>query len=270
MQTRTTRVLPIWSLMFVLGCACGGHPAGHGAGNGSGPDSGGTVGKSGPSSMPAASAASGSGGSSGQSAGSAPPFGSSASPGSALEADASCTPGVLPSPPPGSGNEACWTCMTRGCMAELARCVADCACNAAIGELVSNMNRPGQITACGAPPLSVHAGPPALGAAEFCLTQACLDCGCSCATYADAENCVPGGGFGSFGNGQCSSSMSMPCNGTNYEIVCSCPDAKCACFGPISQVIPYSGCPYCPSPNGPQGPSGPSPKDLFAQCGFPQ
>lgn len=264
--TRTTGVSPIRSLMFVLACACGGPSAGHDAGAGSAPDSGSPVSTSSPSSMPAAPATDGPAGSSDPSGGSAPPFGSSAAPGSAPETDASCTPGVLPSAPPGSALDACWTCMTRGCTAQLAKCVSDCACNAAIGDMLAQMNSGGQVRACVVP---------VLGGAGFCLSQACLECGCSgvivpdAGIGADGGNCAPVGGGGSFGNGQCSSTLSETCNGTNYQIICSCPDAKCACFGPTSQIVAYSGCPYCPSPGGPVGPSGPPPSDLLAQCGFP-
>jgi hypothetical protein len=233
---------------------CGGHFGGHDAGAGSAPDSGSPVGTSSPSSTPAASATDGPAGSSGPPGGSAPPFGSSP-PGSAPETDASCTPGVLPSAPPGSALDACWTCMTRGCMAQLSMCVSDCACNAAIGDMLAHMNRGGPVIGCvgGMPGVGGAAGL----AAGLCLTQACLDCGCSgvivpdTGVGADGGNCTPVGGGGSFGNGQCSSTLNKTCNGTNYQIICSCPDAKCACFGPTSQIIAYSGCPYCPSLGGP-------------------
>ena len=157
--------------------------------------------------------------------------------------------------------------MTSGCMAQLAPCVSDCACNAAIGDLLSQMER-GQVVGCPGPVLG-----PAGGAAR-CLNLACLDCGCSggirpdAGIGADAGDCIPMGGASDFSNGQCSSTLTKTCNGANYQIICSCPDAKCACFGPTSQVIAYSGCPYCPSPGSPLGPSGPPSDDLFAQCGF--
>jgi hypothetical protein len=268
MPIRTTGVLPIPSLVvFALACGCGGHFEGHDAGGGSAPDSGVLVGTSNPSSTPAASGPGGMSGPpiSGPSGGLVPPLGSSVPPGSAPETDASCTPSVLPSARPGTLFDACWTCMTRGCMPQLATCIADCACNAMLGEVLSAMNRGGRVTGCMGP----SSGPGPWGATAFCLAQACLDCGCSDATVADGGNCTPMGGSATSGPDGCSSTFSETCNGTNYEITCTCPDAKCACFGPTSQVIAYSACPYCPVASVPTGWSIPSVNDLFAQCGFP-
>jgi hypothetical protein len=87
---------------------------------------------------------------------------------------------------------------------------------------------------------------------------------------APGTNCVPSPASASNGSGQCQSILVNDCNGTHYQVICTCPRQQCACFGPTSKVIPFGGCPYCPSFGpGPQAPGGPSISDLFAACGYP-
>jgi hypothetical protein len=85
-----------------------------------------------------------------------------------------------------------------------------------------------------------------------------------------ATNCMPSPAGESAGSGQCASMLVNDCNGTRYQVICTCPEQQCACFGPTTKIIPYGGCPYCPFGElGPQAPGGPSISDLFAACGYP-
>jgi hypothetical protein len=153
-------------------------------------------------------------------------------------------------------------------MTPLVTCISDCACNAALGDLLSAMNLGGGQVRCVVGLLGLPDGSPGpLGSAGECLSQACLGCNCPGVIVPDAganaEDGAPTFGGGSAGNGECSSTLNETYDGSSYQIICSCPDAKCACFGPTSQVIPYSGCPRCPFWGGPPA------DDLLAQCGFP-
>jgi hypothetical protein len=75
----------------------------------------------------------------------------------------------------------------------------------------------------------------------------------------------PAGGAGTggiSGGGQCSVMFSETCGGINFDVSCACPQGTCACFGPTTTVVPFSGCPVCPGPN--------SQSSVFALCGFPR
>jgi hypothetical protein len=69
-----------------------------------------------------------------------------------------------------------------------------------------------------------------------------------------------GGGGGSGGPGSCSAFANETCSGVSYSVSCACPQGTCACQGPSSSFVAFSGCPSCPT----------SPQELFAVCGFPQ
>ena len=71
-----------------------------------------------------------------------------------------------------------------------------------------------------------------------------------------------GGGGGSSGGGQCSAMFSETCGGISFDVSCACPQGTCACFGPTTTVVAFSGCPVCPGPN--------SESSVFALCGFPR
>jgi hypothetical protein len=83
-------------------------------------------------------------------------------------------------------------------------------------------------------------------------------------------NCMPRVNSESATNGRCESMMVNDCDGTRYQVTCSCPQQQCTCFERSTMIIPFGGCPYCPSMGpGPQAPGGPSISDLFAACGYP-
>src|SRR5215472_1295545 len=53
---------------------------------------------------------------------------------------------------------------------------------------------------------------------------------------APGTNCVPAWNGSSNGGGSCESEMVNECNGTRYQVICSCPQRQCACFGPTTQI----------------------------------
>ena len=72
---------------------------------------------------------------------------------------------------------------------------------------------------------------------------------------------IGGGGGGSGGsNGMptCETTAQGVCGGTPYQVSCTCPQARCACFGPTTTEVPFTGCPGCPGLS-----------QAFAICGFP-
>lgn len=90
------------------------------------------------------------------------------------------------------------------------------------------------------------------------------------ASPSSGANCMPRVNSESVSNGRCESVMVNDCDGTRYQVTCSCPQQRCTCFERNTTIIPFGGCPYCPSMGpGPQAPGGPSINDLFAACGYP-
>lgn len=102
-----------------------------------------------------------------------------------------------------------------------------------------------------------------------CLWAAVGDCDCtntedggSPDASSNPNACVDYGITGSKdGEGTCSSTFLETCGDATYQAVCSCPDSECVCFGDVTTVVAYSGCPQCPK--------GPDP-DVLAACGFPK
>jgi len=80
------------------------------------------------------------------------------------------------------------------------------------------------------------------------------------------NNAGPGGGGGGAGGGggggpeSCSAFANETCDGVSYLVSCACPQGTCACQGPSSSFVAFTGCPACPT----------SPEQMFAACGFPQ
>jgi hypothetical protein len=258
--------------VLALAAACGGHLGGGDVDGGSRNDAIAPVGAS--SSLGATSGASpgetpGSGSSSSGTV--QPSSGPSTGPGTAVPEDAGCTQGVLPTEPPDAAFSPCWTCVSRGCQAQLAQCASDCACNEDLARALACVNNGGQPLMCFGAGQS-----PGLNAIDSCLLMAGGDCGCSTSSPGltlppkPGTNCVPSVNDNGESNGQCESDLVSDCNGTHYQVICTCPRGQCACFGPTTKIIPFGGCPYCPSLGpGPQAPGGPSISDLFAACGYP-
>ena len=188
--------------------------------------------------------------------------------------DAGCSASIATYDPTPSF-ASCWACVANGCAAELAACAADCACNSLIAGGLACINAgDGSPASCLAPALSAG-NDSALSAVATCLVMVNVNCPCSGAVDAAPAStsddgsaaCVTMGGSAGGGNGSCTSTLGETCGGTNYQVVCACPQGSCACFGPSSHVISFAGCPYCPSPGG--GPGNVSSDELFTRCGFP-
>jgi hypothetical protein len=79
-----------------------------------------------------------------------------------------------------------------------------------------------------------------------------------------STGCVPHGASGT-GGAPCTATTSETCGSTTYTVVCSCPDGSCACFGPTTHVVSFTGCPSCPGGVG----SPANPGAMFDLCGFP-
>ncbi len=189
--------------------------------------------------------------------------------------DAGCSTNLLASEP-GARFASCWSCVTSGCESQLTACNADCTCDSAIAGSFACVSGGGDPIGCFFPALSTG-DDPAIIAAANCLIMAGGDCGCQSdagnASPPDAGNdgsaaCVMNGGTAGSGNGECTSTLKETCGDTQYQVVCACPQASCACFGPSTQVISFDGCPYCPTPGG-GGPGTTTSDDLFTRCGFP-
>jgi hypothetical protein len=100
-----------------------------------------------------------------------------------------------------------------------------------------------------------------------CLASVAGSCSCLASPPDASAGCVSNGGSAGGGNGQCTSNYSETCGGKYYSVTCSCPQAKCVCFGDTTTIINYSDCPYCSSFGG--GP-GLSESQLYKLCNFPQ
>ena len=76
--------------------------------------------------------------------------------------------------------------------------------------------------------------------------------------------CLMGGGGGGSGaagsdsSPSCETTAEGTCSGISYKVTCACPQATCACFGATTTLVPFSGCPGCPSFS-----------QAFNICGFP-
>ena len=84
-----------------------------------------------------------------------------------------------------------------------------------------------------------------------------------------AMACTPGGG-GIGGSNGCMTNFGEMCGATNYQVVCSCPQATCVCFGPTTHVISNPFCPSCPLPSpGRDMTAQAAAAKVLAACGFP-
>jgi hypothetical protein len=272
----------------VLASACGGRPgtdldAGAGAGTAAvgGQDSASSAPTGMPTDQPPSTAPSG--GSTGP--GSLGPSGGSASPGGSgptsppppiltTPGDAGCAPSSWQ---PGQSFSACWDCIWRGCWKQLTACAAECGCSQTVAKGIACANAGNSPSSCLGP--GVGPGPggtgggldPSIGP---CLSLAASECGCASGSAGGTATSVPAcapmesGGAGG-GNGQCENTVTETCGGTVYQVTCACPQATCACIGPSSQIIPYSGCANgCPG-FGPAPPQQSQLAALLTQCGFP-
>jgi hypothetical protein len=199
------------------------------------------------------------------------PDGATPSPGSLLFTggspgdDAGCSPAssallLAATDAPSSGS--CWSCVAQGCSTQLAACAADCSCNAIVTGELSCLESSG--ADCLAP--FVASDDDATVATNICIQEASIECGCTGSTPDASAGCTALGGGGGGGNGQCTSNVGETCDGTNYQVVCACPEANCVCFSGTSatKTVSFSGCPFCPGGPGPN-----SGTDLLALCGFP-
>lgn len=207
-----------------------------------------------------------------------------------LPVDDGCTPSVAPFQPVGEASTACWDCASAACSTEIATCRGDCVCSEALSSALSCLAAGNPAGPCFSSP-SDTVNDSAWSAVTSCIVGAGGGCGCpgvlsvvpgSAASSGGSGNgsldasghelppgcIVSGGGFGD--SPQCSSNVFVKCGGTQYEVVCQCPQATCTCLGPGSSahVIPYSAshCPTClPSVISPSEAA-----DVFARCGFPE
>ena len=277
---RMTRELLGLIALGALGCGgLVGGEQGHGGADqdaaGGTASSSSSSGLSGAGSSGASSGGSSSGTSSGNGSSSGGPSGSGSSGGVLIgsssgpgpEEDASCSESILTMASQGTFAD-CWSCVAKGCEAQLTACAADCTCNADVAQAMecSEDGGPGPGPAgCFMSVLgSMNQAESAVGG---CILQAGADCSCvSGAPPPGDGGCVPTGGGSSGGNGTCTSEFGESCGGMTYQVVCACPSGSCACFGPSSTTtFSFSGCPYCPG----EGVGTTTSDDLLTQCGFP-
>jgi hypothetical protein len=82
--------------------------------------------------------------------------------------------------------------------------------------------------------------------------------------------CTQSGGGGGIGNGSCMTSYSEMCGATYFQVVCSCPQATCVCFGPTTHVVSYMFCPSCNlPPSADVMTAQTATAKVLAACGFP-
>jgi hypothetical protein len=79
------------------------------------------------------------------------------------------------------------------------------------------------------------------------------------ASVPDTHVCAHGGGGGSGGPGSCGVFDEEVCDGVAYQVSCSCPEGVCKCSGSTGGLVPFKGCPSCPSASA-----------AYEACGFPQ
>jgi hypothetical protein len=107
--------------------------------------------------------------------------------------------------------------------------------------------------------LPSEAGPPTLSPGPFRST-----------VEAGPPTCTPTIVGGTGGPGECEVEFGETCGGTGYHATCACPQGTCACLGPSTTVIHFTGCPGCPSdPRSGASPSATTIAQVFARCGFP-
>jgi hypothetical protein len=168
-----------------------------------------------------------------------------------------------------SDGASCWPCVTMGCSSQLAGCAADCSCHASLLKALTCANTGGVLPVCFLSE-AMSNNSQAFNGVTMCVTMASSNCGCEPNLLGlDASlGCSPGGGTNG-GNGNCTSDLIELCGGTTYQVVCSCPQARCACFGPSSQFVDFPGCPYCPESNSATSVGSITADQVFALCGFP-
>jgi hypothetical protein len=189
-----------------------------------------------------------------------------------------CAESVLSYVPPTS-NAACWACVKTACQSQVTQCAADCTCNDTVTKLLECIDQGEAAPLCFLPAFN-SAGDNAQTAVQNCFMTAyqaqCGVCATTSGAVPDAATaeasppagdgasaaCTPTGGGGGFGNGECEQDWGKMCGGTNYQVDCACPRGSCVCFGSTTFVIPYAGCPSCPSATA-------SENAIFALCGFP-
>jgi len=62
--------------------------------------------------------------------------------------------------------------------------------------------------------------------------------------------------------GECTVELNATCGNNAYQASCACPEGTCACFGSLTSVIHFEGCPFCPGSEGVT-----SAAEVFALCG---
>jgi hypothetical protein len=197
-------------------------------------------------------------------------------PDSAIAADGGCsTTSVVTYEPPGPPS-ACHTCAKKACLSQLTACAADCTCNNAIlGALNCVDDGSGSCIRS-----AMSSSDPILSATANCLFTAGGDCGCPGVQVPSPDgSCLLLGGDGNngLGNRECAAHASERCGDTDYQVVCTCPEGTCSCFGPTTHVIHFAGCPYCPGDQADASdlsplPGGVKPANFAAMltlCGFP-
>jgi hypothetical protein len=105
-----------------------------------------------------------------------------------------------------------------------------------------------------APPASALGGSgdgaitPPMNTGDAILPDQMVDATLPMGTDAGSENCMRWGGGGGGSAQSCTTEYGETCGTTNYQVVCSCPQATCVCFGPTTHVVTFMGCPSCGFP----------------------
>jgi hypothetical protein len=190
--------------------------------------------------------------------------------------DAGCPPASWSAPPPFG---VCWNCVARACSDQLTACAADCACSQSLAKALACENASVPLPQCFGPIAMGGGGDPSIVSVAMCLLSASANCACPSGGPGVTRPGTPacpgagGGGFGAGGGGagggtgSCTAETSEACGGVSYQVVCSCPQAACVCFGASTTIVSFPGCPFCPTA-GP-GPGSYTLRDALALCGFP-
>jgi hypothetical protein len=198
-------------------------------------------------------------------------------PDSAVVEEGGCSMSILMYEPPDTAFGACWTCAKQACLSQLTACAADCECNGIIASALTCTDDGKGVESCFLAAFD-SAGDSAESTAAQCLMLGYGACNCAAVTPSSARDaapateqdasmaCTSGGGGGGFGGSGCETTWDETCGGTQYDVVCSCPEGSCVCFGSTTHVVNYPGCPYCPNI-----PSlgATTVAAVFALCGFP-
>jgi hypothetical protein len=76
---------------------------------------------------------------------------------------------------------------------------------------------------------------------------------------AGSITCTPSSGLDGLNSaGECEYSVQETCGDVSYEVACACPQETCVCFGSSTSVVPFDGCPVCPTT-----------EYAFGLCAFP-